>query len=101
MTISHYKNSNLLIPVVSSVAITMFLFYIDEGYYNFEWMASIGNWVAFVFYAIPMILGQFIISKIIPTKHLGVLTSLFTVVTGSSLGLLIVITAFIGLWNIY
>lgn len=27
-----------------------FLFYIDEGYYNFRWMNSVGNWVVFIVY---------------------------------------------------
>jgi len=29
---------------------TLFLFCIDEGYYDFRWMRNIGNWIAFVPY---------------------------------------------------
>ena len=38
--------------------ITMFLFYIDEGYYNFNWMKSFGNWVVFVIYVLLLTLIQ-------------------------------------------
>ena len=35
---------------ISTVAIVMFLFYIDEGYYDFRWMRNAGNWLMFVVY---------------------------------------------------
>lgn len=35
---------------ITSVVITFFLFYIDEGYYNFKWMKDPGNWMALVIY---------------------------------------------------
>ncbi len=35
-----------------SISIAMFLGYIDEGYYNFNWMKNIGNWIALSVYAL-------------------------------------------------
>jgi hypothetical protein len=59
-----------------SIIFTLFLFYIDEGYYNFDWMQSLENWIVFIPYvaviyfllsginkACPFILGFFQGSK--------------------------------------
>lgn len=35
---------------LASLSITMFLFFIDEGYYDFRWMKRVGNWIPFVIY---------------------------------------------------
>ena len=37
--------------LIISVVASLFLFYIDEGYYNFQWMKSWGNWIVFMIYA--------------------------------------------------
>ncbi len=43
---------NFIAPAVISVLSLMFLFYIDEGYNDFRWMLSIGNWIIFFIFAI-------------------------------------------------
>ena len=43
-------SSSYLFLIISVVA-SLFLFYIDEGYYNFQWMKSWGNWIVFMIYA--------------------------------------------------
>lgn len=40
----------LWFPLLIAVAITLFLFYIDEGYYDFRWTENAGNWFVFVIY---------------------------------------------------
>jgi hypothetical protein len=35
---------------VATIVIVLFLFYIDEGYYDFRWMKEWGNWVVFIIY---------------------------------------------------
>lgn len=32
--------------------ITQFLFFMDEGWYDFRWMKSWGNWVAYLIYVL-------------------------------------------------
>jgi hypothetical protein len=39
-----------LFPLFISIIITLFLCYIDEGFYSFKWMFNLGNWVAFFVY---------------------------------------------------
>ncbi|MBL7815414.1 MAG: hypothetical protein JNL70_10395 [Saprospiraceae bacterium] len=51
-----------------AMLLTSYLFYIDEGYYNFDWTKNVGNWITFVFYSIVFTsflwLIHFIISKV-------------------------------------
>jgi len=44
------KIKALPLAAINSFLITQFLFFIDEGYYNFKWMMNIGNWLIFSFY---------------------------------------------------
>ena len=44
------KNKNLSLVILSSVLLTFFIAFIDEGYYNFQWMSDPGSWVAFMVY---------------------------------------------------
>ena len=48
------EKENRLMPIVpmlvSALLITLFLFYVDEGYYSFAWMESWGNWFVFFIY---------------------------------------------------
>jgi hypothetical protein len=46
------KHDDFVSPLISAMLIVMFLFFIDEGYYNFNWMAQWGNWIAFGMYMI-------------------------------------------------
>lgn len=36
--------------VIFAVVITLWLFYRDEGYHNFQWMLDPGHWFVFIFY---------------------------------------------------
>lgn len=83
-------NKELLFPLLSALFITLFLFFIDEGYYNFSWMLKLANWAAFVIYFIPLfgipfLLVQFL-KKLIPI-HLNFIISISI---GSLLALFIV-----------
>ncbi len=51
--------------LIISVAITLFLSFIDEGHYNFSWINSWENWLFFIIY-VGIIFGvQLLFSKII------------------------------------
>ncbi len=56
------------VMVLSAVIMTLFLFYIDEGYYDFRWMQDGGNWLAFIIYVVILFAAQeflyYIISKV-------------------------------------
>ncbi|HAQ21441.1 MAG TPA: hypothetical protein DCR40_19755 [Prolixibacteraceae bacterium] len=44
------ESGKFIWPLLIATVITLFLFYIDEGYHNFRWMLNVGNWIAFLFY---------------------------------------------------
>ena len=44
------ESVKFILPLFISLVITLFLFYIDEGFYNFKWMLNVGNWIAFLIY---------------------------------------------------
>jgi hypothetical protein len=50
-----------------AIIFTLFLFYIDEGYYDFRWMKRAGNWVPFVIY-VAIIYGLYLFVSWIRTR---------------------------------
>lgn len=93
MAVSTLNPSKRLSPTVInltvSVLLTTFLFYIDEGYNNFNWTRNLGNWIMFVAYAGSMFLGQTITDKLILKKYTGTSKPILTSVIGIPLGVLI------------
>ena len=65
-------SSSYLFVIISVVA-SLFLFYIDEGYYNFQWMKFWGNWIVFIIYAVIIFLVQqlfaFIFKKVFKVNN--------------------------------
>lgn len=81
----------IVVFAVSAILTTLFLFFIDEGYYNFKWMTSIGNWIAFIIYIVPIFLGQLIVYVLIPEKMRNRGISWVSILGGTSLALLFII----------
>ncbi len=67
--------------IISAIIVTLALLYIDEGYYNFDWMANIGNWIVGIFYAGAISLIQIAVYKLILFPLKG------TIRTGLSIGI--------------
>ena len=65
-------SSSYLFLIISVVA-SLFLFYIDEGFYNFQWMKFWGNWIVFIIYAVIIFLVQqlfaFIFKKVFKVNN--------------------------------
>lgn len=64
------KRVSTLIHVFFACVSTFYLFYIDEGYFNFKWMQNPGNWIAFVVYVSFFIFMQWIIKQTL-LKQIG------------------------------
>lgn len=45
-----FKNPLILVPFITSIFLTTYLFYLDEGYYSFKWMLEPGAWIVFSIY---------------------------------------------------
>lgn len=79
---------------VTAVLITVFLFFIDEGYYNFRWMADPGSWVVFPFYAVPIFALQLLFSLVILRSYHGRGKILLSIAGGVLTTLVLVILFF-------
>lgn len=59
----------LLVHVVSSALPVMFFFYIDEGYFTFNWMSEPGAWIPFTFYTGIYLAVQFSLRATLPKRY--------------------------------
>lgn len=59
------KNNTLSLSAINSFLIFQFLFFIDEGFYDFRWMMSWGNWVIFAIYFLILFGLLLLINKLL------------------------------------
>jgi hypothetical protein len=89
--IQTYNQKHDVLKVIScNVLVILFLFFIDEGYYDFRWAFSIGNWVAFGLYFAIFFIGQFITYYILLRKYEGEYKATLTNIIGIPLALVII-----------
>ena len=88
---THSQNNGLTVLIASSILITTFLIFIDKGYYIFEWMTSIENWIVFLVYAVAILAGQLLFLKLLLKKYQGLDKTLLSVLGGATIGILFVI----------
>ena len=81
----------------TAMIITLFLFYIDEGAYNFAWMKNAGNWIPFALYISGIVGGQVFINQLLLKKQNGKHKLLFTALFGVPLGIVFTIAFIKGL----
>jgi len=84
--------SPFLVHLVVSVVLTTFLFWLDEGYYNFNWTKNLWNWLFFVIYASAMFIGQTITDKYFLKKFKDDSKQVLVGFIGIPLGLAILFT---------
>lgn len=85
---------NLLVFVASSIFVVLFLFFIDEGNYNFSWAQNIFSYIVLLIYVIPMILLQWFIYQLFPKGMSKTTKYTVSVSAGILSGLLLVIGGF-------
>ncbi len=81
------KNKELYILGISSILITLFLFFIDEGNYDFNWTAEPFVWVIFLIYAVPIFLGQLLLSKVVLKKINQTRRIILSILIGTAIGM--------------
>lgn len=93
-TIFFRKHGDAILYLFSSILVTMFLFYIDEGYYSFQWMTSIGAWIVFLIYASVFWFVQLGVDAIILRKLTFRIRRAFSLVLGISIGMIFLLFIF-------
>ncbi|NBV12910.1 MAG: hypothetical protein EBS07_02455 [Sphingobacteriia bacterium] len=81
------KPSLFLINLLLAFVVTTLLFFIDDGYYNFNWTLHLSNRVFFVIYIIRIFLGQTLTEKFILKKYNGKNKTILTSLIGVPLGI--------------
>lgn len=71
---------------LSAMLITLFLFFINEGYNSFGWMADPFTWIPFFIYVFFMFLFQAMLSLLVPRKLLDSFVPFALVFPGIVLG---------------
>lgn len=74
---------------IASLLVTFFLFFIDEGYYDFRWMKDPGNWLVFAFYVAFLFGGQLLVGGIFLAGYRGKYKTAISTVVGSMLGFIL------------
>lgn len=86
---SKEERDNLVIPFLSAFLITMFLFFIDEGYYDFRWMREWGNWIVFVIYLFLLFPLQWLLARFLLGKFRSWTKALMMLLIGIPLTLVL------------
>ena len=85
---------NVFVFIASSILVALFLFFIDEGNYNFAWAQNILSLFVLLIYVIPMVLLQWSIYRLLPKSMSKTDKYLASVILGILLGTLLVIGGF-------
>lgn len=95
--VAQYKinSTNLRLYTLFAALLTAFLFFIDEGYYNFDWMLSFGHWIVFGIYTVVILSFQLIIELLVPSRWAAKVKIVpFSFFVGSILALVILFASF-------
>ncbi|PXY03086.1 hypothetical protein DF185_03065 [Marinifilum breve] len=84
----------ILIFLISSLAIVLFLFYIDEGYYSFDWIKEPLALVVLLIYFLPAFLCQLFIHTILLKINIPTGRTVLSVIIGIILGIGLVVSVF-------
>jgi len=83
---------NTTVYFFSTIAICLYLGYIDEGANNFAWMQNVGNWMALSIYGLSIFSFQLLSANFIFRKvSLENGRRLLSVLTGTTIGVLFVV----------
>ena len=88
------SDRNLIVPVLASIFVTMFLFYIDEGNYNFKWMLDWGAWIVFTVYSGIILIAQLVVRLLFFRKLSFKWQTIWTCLAGIPLGVVATISIF-------
>ena len=86
---SRSKNNSTFSFAFAAVFVTAFLFFIDEGLYNFTWMLDPGAWLVFLIYAIPLFAFQMLSFHFVLARYKGsgkiIMSSMLGIIGGTAL----------------
>ena len=85
MQMKNNTSKPYIILLTVAAIITVILFYIDEGYYNFNWMLDWGNWIVYLIYVAVIFAVEAAIYKLLSL----IIKSKSTTILSATLGVMI------------
>ena len=85
MQMKNNASKPYIILLTVAAIITVILFYIDEGYYNFNWMLEWGNWIVYLIYVAVIFAVEAAIYKLLSL----IIKSKSTTILSATLGVMI------------
>tara|TARA_B110000008_G_C16497147_1_gene374613 strand:- start:92 stop:415 length:324 start_codon:yes stop_codon:yes gene_type:complete len=79
------KKNDLIILTLSSLAITSFFLYADEGMNSFTCMKTTTGWLTLMLYSTIFLSGQLLFSRVVLKKHNSLLRITLSIILGSLL----------------
>jgi len=86
------------ILLICALAVALLVFFINEGSFSLSWVTNIGSWIIFIIYAVFIFMGEVFVSNIILRNHQSVVSTIFSVATGSGLGIIFVLKVVMSNW---
>lgn len=80
---------NVVAPLIPTVLLVLFLFYIDEGWYSFRWMLDWGNWIVFVMYLVVIYPAFWLLSRFVFNTFHGITKVILIALLGIPLMMLL------------
>lgn len=81
----------------TAIAITLFLYFIDEGRYSLEGLFTVGNIIAMGIYLVGLVLGLFLTARLFAKREPGPLRTALVLSIGSLVGFVIGLGLILGL----
>jgi len=97
----HYSRRSHLIPFIISLIVSLGLFYIDEGYYNFNYLNQPIHYFLLLVYSTGLTIGVIFTKKFLFKNMAGLDKTLLNYIIGLPIGFIISLgfILFIGLIN--
>jgi hypothetical protein len=87
--------NNILIPLTVSIAVSLLLFYMDEGYYNSKgFLINIGSWWLFITYVAALSVIQLLVSFTLTSITRTINVAALILLSGILLGLAVLFFLF-------
>lgn len=92
------KSNQSIVAALAAIGVTVWLFYIDEGYYDFRWMTNdLRNWLWFLVYVAGIWGFQLLAGRFLFRKYAEWEKMVLNLVLGVPIAVALIIGLFMGL----
>lgn len=89
------KYPPVVVSVLANLSTVLFLFFIDEGNFDFSWASNPGGWFAFFYYFLGILFCQCVVYLFVLRSYKGQYKNTLSSVIGIPVGLALVMLSFL------